>query len=131
MQRLDQINLAAEAGKGLRQLAADRPSADDGDAAGQFGQSKDGLVCMVAGFRQAGNGQFRRPGACGDNGAIKLEAFAIDFDRGGTYETSVTDVNVDAELAEALCGVMAADPGAQPSLRSIAAEKAMWGSHAS
>src|SRR3989338_2365232 len=111
MQRLDQIDLAAEAGKGLSQLAADRSGADNRDAAGQLGQSKYGLVGMVTGFRQAGNGQFRRPGAGGDNGAVELKAFAVDFDGGGTCEAPVADVNVNAELAEALGGVMAADPG--------------------
>ncbi len=113
VQGFDQIDLAAEAGKGLRQFAADRAGADHGHATGQLGQGENGLVGVVAGFGQARNGQLACPRARGDDRAIEFNASAIHFHAMAIDKTPVADKDVYAQLAEAFGGVVAADPGAQ------------------
>ena len=65
---LEQDHVRAEEGEGLRQLAADGPGADHREPGGPLGEREERLVRQVAGFREAGDGRYGRPGAGRDHG---------------------------------------------------------------
>jgi hypothetical protein len=74
-QHFDLRYLGAEAGEGLRQLAADRPAAEYHQAFGQFAQVPDVVGGQVADLLDAGNRRHEGPRAGGDDDAARAEPF--------------------------------------------------------
>src|SRR5205814_6796013 len=105
-------HLAAEALERLGELATDGSRAYDQQPAGQFGECEDRFIGVVAALLQTRNRRLRGSHAGGDDGAVKLDAAAIDCDRGWTHKTGVAHENVHAELGKPLHGVVLTDAGA-------------------
>src|SRR5439155_10470227 len=101
-QHLEPRHAAAEPAEGLRQLAADRARADDGEAAWQLGQPEDRLAGEVADVLEPGEGRRRRPRPGGDDGAREGEPPAVHLERPRAAEAAVAEEDVDAEPREAL-----------------------------
>ena len=100
--------------KALRQLATDRPGADDGQPARQFGQREYGLVGVDSQLRARpgiGGSAARAPVAI--TARLNCRRLAVDFDACRADERAVADEDIDAQLAESLGRVVMADAGAQ------------------
>jgi hypothetical protein len=109
---LQQGHGGAEAGERLRQLAAERAAADDGQPSRQVGEGEDRIAGEEAELGQAGNVRDRRPGAGGDEGATEAQRGAGGDDRLRPAEGALAEKDVDAEVAQAPGGVTAGDLGA-------------------
>ena len=112
-QHVEDRHPAAEPGEGLRELAADRAGADDGQPPGPLGQGEDGLVGQVAAALEA---RYRRrlgAGAGGDHGPPEAQLAVAGGtghgDRAIGEEASFAQVDVDAGIPEALGAVVPAD----------------------
>ena len=111
---LDEMDLRAEPRERLRELAADRSRADDGEAARKRRQRKDRLVREVTGLLEAGDRRGRGARAGRDHRARETEALAADLDDVVAGETSRAEEHVDAETAKALGGVEVRDVRTEP-----------------
>src|SRR5215471_9894036 len=104
----------AETGKGLAQLATDWPGADHGQARRQLRERKDGLVGEESCLGQAGDGRPVGPGARRDHGPPKVKCLAGNFNCVWPGESTLPEVDIDAEVAEPGRRVVGTDPGPQP-----------------
>src|SRR5207249_906960 len=95
-------DLRSQAAKGLRELAADRPGADDGEAAWLLRQREHGLVRQVAGRLETFDRRRGGARAGGDHRFGEAQHRAPDFDRLGAREPTLTEKYVDSQGAEAL-----------------------------
>src|SRR5262245_24948838 len=108
------MDLGAETGKGLAQLATDGPRADHGQAWRQLRERKDGLVGEEARLGQAGDGRPVGPGARRDHSPAEAKGLAGNCNRVRPGESTLAEVDIDAEASEPSRGVVATDPGPQP-----------------
>src|SRR5262249_36567640 len=104
----------AETGKGLAQLATDWPCADHSQARRQLRERKDGLVGEESRLGQAGDGWPIGPGARRNHGSAEAKGLAGNFNGVRPCESTVAEVDIDAEASEPRCRVVGTDPGPQP-----------------
>src|SRR6516164_1444531 len=104
----------AETGKGLAQLATDWPGADHGQARRQLRERKDGLVGEESRLGQAGDGRPVGPGARRDHGPAEAKSLAGNLHRVRPGESTLAEVDIDAEASEPSRRVVGTDAGPQP-----------------
>src|SRR6516165_2868868 len=104
----------AETGEGLAQLATDWPGADHGQARRQLRERKDGFVGEESRLGQAGDGRPVGPGARRDHGPAEAKGLAGNFNRVQAGESTLPEVDIDAEASEPSRRVVGTDPGPQP-----------------
>jgi hypothetical protein len=109
----DEGHLCPEPGEGLSHFTADGAGADDAEGFGELGEVKKVFVGKVIDFIEAGDGGGGGATAGGDHGFLKTELGAIDFDGGAFGEAGLAEEDIDAEVLEALGGVVVTDLGAQ------------------
>src|SRR6516225_2775885 len=104
----------AETGKGLAQLATDGPGADHGQARRQLRERKDGFVGEESRLGQARDGRPVGPGARRDYGPAEAKGLAGHLHRVRPGESTLPEVDIDAEASEPSRRVVGTDPGPQP-----------------
>src|SRR6516225_4176297 len=104
----------AETGKGLAQLATDGPGADHGQARRQLRERKDGFVGEESRLGQARDGRPVGPGARRDYGPAEAKGLAGNFNRVRPGESTLAEVDIDAEASEPSRRVVGTDYGPQP-----------------
>ena len=117
MHGFDQVHLAAEPGKGLRQLASDRAGADHPNPFGQIGERKHRLVGQVARLFQPWSRRRGGAGARADRrfleaqGPVTGPARHLDGLRPG--EAPLADEHIHTQFRVAMRRVRVADAGSQ------------------
>ena len=96
---LEQCDPAPQAREGLRELTADRASADDREARGRRGQREHGLVGEVTDRGEAGDGRGGGARSGGDRGFAKAQFASPHGDAVGSRKHRLAQKHVDAELA--------------------------------
>src|SRR5262249_55000061 len=109
-----QMDPGAETRKGLAQLATDWPCADHGQARRQLHERKDGLVGEEARLGKAGDGWLVGPGRRRDHGPAEAQGLAGNFNRVRPGESTLPEVDIDAEASEPSRRVVDTDLGPQP-----------------
>src|ERR687896_102012 len=104
----------AETGKGLAELAADRPGADHGQGRGQLREGEDRLMGEEPRLGQAGGGRPVGPRAGGDHRPAEAKGLAGNLHGFRPGESSLPEVDIDAEAAEPGRRVVGTDAGPQP-----------------
>ena len=105
-------DFAAEAAEGLAHLGADGARADDGETGRQLCERKERFVGEIAALGEAGHGNLGRARAGGDEGLAELERLPGDLDGVRAGEASAAQVDVRAQVGEAVHGIVVAEFGA-------------------
>src|SRR5690606_34950825 len=108
---VDQVYLATQSTKGLRQLAANRSGAQHDQAAWQFGEREHGFVGQVAKVDQARDLRFAWTRSGGAYCAAELERMLAYGQRRRAREARVAKEDVNAHALQPCNGVVMADVG--------------------
>ena len=103
-----------ETGKGLGQLATNRPGADHRQPRRQLRQGEDRLIGEEACLCQSGDRRPMGAGTGGDHGPAEAEWFAGHLHRVRAGERGLPEVDIDAKAAESSRRIVRADAGSQP-----------------
>src|SRR5215510_5021101 len=110
VQGLDEIHLAPEASKRLRQFASDRSRPDHTDALRQLCQRKDCFIREIASLLHPRYRWSRGARACTDGRLLELEALPSYLDRISAGEAGIPDEHIHPELRVTISRVVMTDP---------------------